>query len=550
MALQCVVMSHCKEFCMKKSLFALLSVWLLFNAIATAQEEEKVSGFRFFSDGVPRYEGFALGGFITNQWALGKYSEFALCNIGGGVYSEYTLPLSLPNNIDLGLNVHFDFNHVIPKKNTTLKSDEEIRFTSGAWLRLPFTTQHLFLTFQPEVNLGLSLFMTQGQNGSEASGVYTGLFIEIAPAIRMIPDALDNFEIEAAPLITILPEKEHVLTMIGMRFGVIYHIQSLLNAKKAAKQEAELLRQEEEARRLAEEEEARRRAIEEAGDEEARRIAEEELRKAEEERKALEAELARKAEIAAWPNPLAKLNVEGGKNFTPDGDGQNDTVTFIPGIEYIEEVPESWTLAILDPQGNPFRTISGKGDLPESITWDGLSEKGEVVFSRNVYTAKLTVIPSKHDRARSGAKNAEVTQPINTGLLLQVIVPEHEWKIVVNTIYFAGGGATFTGLSAEQLEATKETLDEIAQQINDHPGVDVIVEGYANNVSGTEKEDKEELIPLSQERADFIVQELVGRGIDADKLTATGKGGANPLAARKDRANWWKNRRIEFTIKK
>ena len=96
---------------------------LIFASFAYAQKndvEEKESFINFFSDEVPRYEGLALGGFVTNQWALGKYSEFALCNIGGGLDGEYTLPLVLPKNIDLGLSVHFDFEHVIPKKNTTL----------------------------------------------------------------------------------------------------------------------------------------------------------------------------------------------------------------------------------------------------------------------------------------------------------------------------------------------------------------------------------------------------------------------------------------------
>ena len=78
----------------------------------------------------------------------------------------------------------------------------------------------------------------------------------------------------------------------------------------------------------------------------------------------------------------------------------------------------------------------------------------------------------------------------------------------------------------------------------------MFVQGYANNVSGTEKENREELIPLSQARADFVVEELVKRGIDRASLTAEGKGGANPIASRRDRANWWKNRRIEFIIRK
>ncbi|MCR4954841.1 MAG: OmpA family protein [Treponema sp.] len=455
---------------------------------------------------------------------MGDYAAFANCSLGADAGVEYTLPLNFPKNLDAGLSARFDFGYIFPKKDTTLAKDSELRVILGGWLRIPFMLGSLPVAFQPELSFGLSEFNTQGQNGSTAKGPYLGTVIGIAPSVRIMPAVMPNFEIEASPLFTITPEQGHTVTMFGLRVGVVYHIQDLIIQIAKEKQ-----RKQEEA--LAEQQ----RLEKEKQEEEAQRLAEEE---------------AYRQKIASWPAPAAKLTVIGGTNFTPDGDGQNNTVSFEFGIDYVEETPESWTLAILDPQGNPFWSTSGRGNLPETLTWNGLSEKGEVVFSRNIYTAKLTVVPSRHDRTRSGAKTAEITQTINTGLLLQVIIPEHEWKIVVNTIYFAGGGATFDGLSEEQLTANRETLDEIAQQINEHPGVDVIVEGYANNVSGTEKEDKEELIPLSQERADFIIKELIARGIEPNKLSAVGKGGANPIAARKDRANWWKNRRIEFIIKK
>ena len=563
-----------------KRFLAACSVLILMS-LAFAQEQK--SSIEFFSDEVPRYEGFAVGAFLTNQYALGDYAEFAVCNIGGGLGVEYTLPLNLPKNLDLGISAHFDFDHVIPKSNSTLKSDEELRFAAGGWLRLPVAISGLDVALEPEFILGFSMFNTKGQNGSTAGGVYPGVIFGLAPSVRIMPPVMKNFEIEASPLFTVVPEQKHATVMFGLRLGLVYHIQSFINDKKAEREEAkkaelaeqqrlERERQEEEARRLREEEEAKRRAIAEAADEEARRAAEEELRKAEEARKLAEAEAARiaeeerkkaeeeaarlaeeearRAEIAAWPAPQATLKIFGGENFTPDGDGQNDKIKFTFDTKYLEEDPESWILAINDPQGNPFRTFKGLGVLPDSINWDGLSDKGENVFSRNTYTAKLSVTPSRHDRVRSGAKVAEMSVEIHTGLLLQVIIPEHEWKIVVNTIYFAGGGATFQGLSDEQMTANTETLDEVAEQIIGHPGAIVIVEGYANNISGTVKEDTEELIPLSQDRADFIVQELVSRGIDASILTATGRGGANPIAARKDKANWWKNRRIEFIIRK
>ena len=327
--------------------------------------------------------------------------------------------------------------------------------------------------------------------------------------------------------------------------------------------EAEKLRQAEESRKAAEAETARVRAAEA---EKAR--AAEEQRKHEESRAAEEAkknaekeaariaeqkaqEEARQKEIASWPSPVLSLGSQGAENFTPDGDGQNDTVVFAPSVTYLSETPKNWTLTILDPHGNAFRTISGTGSLPQTIDWDGTSDKGEVVLSKNTYTARLSVQLGDADKKRLGVAQLETSQNIETGLLLQVIVPGHEWKMVVNSINFVPNGALDTKkLTSEQNAWNTATLDEIAAQIKDHPSAKVvIVEGYANNISGTEKENREELMPLSQLRADAIVQELVKRGVDPNVLQATGMGGANPLASQEDHDNWWKNRRVEFRIK-
>ena len=74
------------------------------------------------------------------------------------------------------------------------------------------------------------------------------------------------------------------------------------------------------------------------------------------------------------------------------------------------------------------------------------------------------------------------------------------------------------------------------------------VEGYANNVSNTERENIQELIPLSRLRAQTIVNILVENGLDRSILSSDGKGGSNPIAKWEDRENWWKNRRVEFIV--
>ncbi|MBR4600348.1 MAG: OmpA family protein [Treponema sp.] len=135
--------------------------------------------------------------------------------------------------------------------------------------------------------------------------------------------------------------------------------------------------------------------------------------------------------------------------------------------------------------------------------------------------------------------------------MVEVVIPDHEYKIVVQSISFDSNAAGFSKLSKEQSLSNNQTLDEVAEELKGLTDADIniIIEGHANNISGTQKEQVEELLPLSQKRAEKIVEELVKRGVDPKILTPVGVGGSEPIAGKNDRANWWKNRRVEFIIK-
>ena len=55
---------------------------------------------------------------------------------------------------------------------------------------------------------------------------------------------------------------------------------------------------------------------------------------------------------------------------------------------------------------------------------------------------------------------------------------------------------------------------------------------------------------MSQKRAKVIMDRLIKNGIPAKNISSVGLGDKNPLAAVKDTKNWWKNRRVEFLIRK
>lgn len=253
-------------------------------------------------------------------------------------------------------------------------------------------------------------------------------------------------------------------------------------------------------------------------------------------------------EISESVEGKLSITAEPVMDFTPDEDGVNDTVSFIPELENIEKEVESWTIRVLDQKGNKVIQWDGTGRLPEKFEWDGKSDSGEYVFSRNLYTIEMSIVPNEKDRNRTGQDKFTAKTTITTGILFQVIIPNKKWKIVVNTIHFDPDKETFDKIPEEQRRENYETVESIARQIKEHGNVHVEVEGYANNVTNTERENLQELIPLSRLRAKTIMEMLIQNGLNQELLSYEGRGGSNPIAEWKDTSNWWKNRRVEFVV--
>lgn len=110
-------------------------------------------------------------------------------------------------------------------------------------------------------------------------------------------------------------------------------------------------------------------------------------------------------------------------------------------------------------------------------------------------------------------------------------------KIITYAITFATGKADL------KPESMVEIM-RIAKLMKDDPSLRFEVQGHCDN-SGSDKIND----PLSQKRAEAIVNALVGQGIEANRLSAVGKGSHAPLADNSTEEGRAKNRRVEF-IKK
>lgn len=114
-------------------------------------------------------------------------------------------------------------------------------------------------------------------------------------------------------------------------------------------------------------------------------------------------------------------------------------------------------------------------------------------------------------------------------------------KLTVKDIRFVADSDQILPAERGRLDLIARSLLSVLQSSSGNPMI--LVEGHTAAVGKTEGEQE-----LSVRRAKKIVDELVGRGIPADRFMYKGWGGTKPIADNNSEAGRAKNRRVEITI--
>ncbi|MBO7458020.1 MAG: OmpA family protein [Paludibacteraceae bacterium] len=109
-------------------------------------------------------------------------------------------------------------------------------------------------------------------------------------------------------------------------------------------------------------------------------------------------------------------------------------------------------------------------------------------------------------------------------------------KVVLHNLFFALNKTTV-------LPESEQALNELADFMNAHPGVTIRITGHTDNIGS----DRANQI-LSDGRANAVRDELIKRGVAAERIEAEGKGESEPIADNDTEEGRAKNRRVEFTI--
>lgn len=90
---------------------------------------------------------------------------------------------------------------------------------------------------------------------------------------------------------------------------------------------------------------------------------------------------------------------------------------------------------------------------------------------------------------------------------------------------------------------SKTELDELADMLIDYPNMRIEVEGHTDDVGSDASN-----MALSEARANAVVEFLLGRKIEKERITAHGYGETRPLKPNTDDASRALNRRVEFRV--
>jgi hypothetical protein len=233
--------------------------------------------------------------------------------------------------------------------------------------------------------------------------------------------------------------------------------------------------------------------------------------------------------------------------FSPDNDGVEDELYI--ALSAVDASPiANWSLSINETEGTNqlFYRIEGRGSPSENIVWDGRSNKGELVQAASDYSYTYTATDAL-------GNSSSMSDIITTDVM--VIRDGNNLKIQVPSIIFRANEADFRIVPTDRVPLTEAQVDNnnrilrrVAEILNKFRDYRVTVEGHANPVLQTQKEETEELQPLSERRARTVVELLVNYGVSRSRLSGVGRGGTRTVVSPTDQDNRWKNRRVEFIL--
>jgi OOP family OmpA-OmpF porin len=147
------------------------------------------------------------------------------------------------------------------------------------------------------------------------------------------------------------------------------------------------------------------------------------------------------------------------------------------------------------------------------------------------------------DTDEDGVNDEEDKCPAVKGLKENNGCPAEIQKEIVEKVNYAAKRIQFRYTKADLIPASFKILDEVVEILQSNPGLKLSIEGHTSTDGIYDANMK-----LSQARANNVKAYLISKGIDENRLAATGFGPTQPLSTGKTEAEKAKNRRVELKL--
>ncbi|MCL2609610.1 MAG: OmpA family protein [Treponema sp.] len=232
-------------------------------------------------------------------------------------------------------------------------------------------------------------------------------------------------------------------------------------------------------------------------------------------------------------------------NFLPLGRPQNPTNLFVQGgmglfVAYKGN-------EIIDRRGSMLFDATAGLTIPLSQRWY-IEPAVRVGYP---FIAGASVTAGVRFPIRSPAATVQVPTATEYVEIIRTLPPTEIIRSILITqveyVIFGPNVSQYNvGIDADGRALNDLVVNHVAQVLRDNPALFVRVEGHANPVSH-EPEEINELLVLSEARANKVADLLRERGVDEEQIIVIAQGGSRILAG--DHDHWNVNRRVELMIK-
>ena len=159
----------------------------------------------------------SLGGFGIGLLSVGTYADYVAAVLGGGLLAEYT-----PHRFGrIGVNAQLQGAASIPSSGSLIGSGSSVAALFGLHWRFSVAPN---IAIQPSLGYGVWLHIVDAAADAAEplpQDRYLDQVLQLSVAARWL---VGRGEIDFAPTYTVLPERDALLQLLGLRVGALYRI--------------------------------------------------------------------------------------------------------------------------------------------------------------------------------------------------------------------------------------------------------------------------------------------------------------------------------------